>query len=140
VICEKRMFLYKYNQFTGQYYQYDMDFYDMFSPMFDEYLHPNDDTVEISYRTNPKYALTCAYCDTKFESRTQLFKHLGYMGINIHPKRKMKNKYDTEKGDCGYFVKEPATPKTSHEDKMDCCSHSSEEALCQHFHHSMNVD
>ena len=40
------MFVYKYNDFTKQYYHYDMDFYDFMSPMFDETLHQKVPTTD----------------------------------------------------------------------------------------------
>ncbi len=77
------MFIYRHNPYTNKYYTYDSDLYDIFSPMFDDTIHPTDDNFDISYRTNPIYYRTCAFCNTKFRSRNQLFKHLAYMGINI---------------------------------------------------------
>jgi len=132
-----------------------MDDYDIFSPMFDDYLHPQDDTFEVSYVTHPEYATKCAFCNTEFASRSQLFKHLGYMGINIRPKLKMgplkKNQYCETKGDCGYFVKEKpsyaqvVTPSAAvHNDGMDCdeaCNNSHDiNTLCHHFDSHMCVE
>ncbi len=136
------MFLYKYNKYTGKYYQYDMDFYDMFSPMFDDFLHPDHDNFEINYHMDPEYALTCAFCGTKFNTRTQLFKHLAYMGININKKKKNHvssftkraettlaaatvSHFNASKGDCGYFVKE----QKQKDDMIRLC-HAFEDLMC----------
>ena len=146
------MYLYKYNHHTGEYYQYDMDDHDMFSPMFDDYLHPQDDNFEISYITHPEFAMRCAFCKTEFPSRNQLFKHLGYMGINIRPKLKMgplKSKYNETKGDYGYFVKEKSSTSPPQKDTMecdmmeehDCCKHTHDiNALCHRFDTNMCVE
>ena len=72
------MFLIKTNIWNGKTYQYDEDKYDIFTDMFDEKLHNNDITPLI---INP---YVCGYCQTIFSSRTKLFYHLGYMGININ--------------------------------------------------------
>ena len=72
------MFLIKYNNFTGKYYKYDTDDHDIFAPMFDEGLHKNDIIAHCEPGTK-----VCAYCHTEFSSRNQLFKHLGYHGLDI---------------------------------------------------------
>jgi len=132
------MFLYRYNKYTDDYYQYDMDFYDIFSPMFDEFLHPVDDNFEFNYRMNPEFALTCAFCKTKFETRSQLFKHLGYMGINIKnkpaDKELKKLRFKEDKGECGYFVQE----KKADEDMIKPVTDV--ETLCHAFEDRMCLD
>lgn len=71
------MNVYRYNQYTGKHYKYNIDLVDTGHPMFDDSLHNNDITPDVvdSY--------TCAYCNTCFESRSKLFYHLGFMNINI---------------------------------------------------------
>ena len=55
-----------------------MDDHDYFAPMFDEHLHNRD----IIPHFDPHNKI-CAYCNTEFQSRNQLFKHLGYHGLDI---------------------------------------------------------
>jgi len=94
-----RMFLFKFNPFTEEYYKYDTDDVDVLDQMFDEKLHDNNITPVIYTKT------TCAYCHTCFSSRNLLFKHLGYMGIDIRkPGHVPKNQYDDRLGDEYYPV------------------------------------
>lgn len=72
------MILSKYNIYTEKSYRYDMDDHDYFAPMFDENLHKND--IIPDFYPNNKI---CAYCNTEFQYRNQLFKHLGYHGLDI---------------------------------------------------------
>jgi hypothetical protein len=74
------MFICKTNVWNGKSYTYDSDEYDMFTPMFDEQLHNNDHIAQI---VNP---YVCGYCQTSFESRSRLFYHLGFMGIDVRSK------------------------------------------------------
>lgn len=95
------MFFYKFNQYTGKYYKYDSDYYDIFHPMFDEELH-NKDIKELYCDK-----LVCAYCGTQFESRNKLFYHLGYNGIDIRQKDSYgvdSYQADDEMGEFGYMV------------------------------------
>lgn len=93
------MFLFKFNPFTQQYYKYDTDDVDIMNAMFDEQLHDNNITP-VMYKKN-----ICAYCHTCFSSRNSLFKHLGYMGIDIRkPGQIIKNHYDDKLGDEYYFL------------------------------------
>lgn len=117
------MFLYKYNQYTGKYYKYDMDDYDIMTPMFDETLHIPDDQ---GMTWDTKSQTTCMFCGTTFDSRNKLFYHLGFMNIDI---RKSgfdgTNEYDDDKGDFGmeqntssltrttFVVRTKVTKKTS---------------------------
>ena len=93
------MFLYKYNEYTKKYYKYDMDLYDIMSPMFDETIHvPNDQGM--MWGSNNRNI--CHFCGTVFDSRNQLFYHLGYMNIDIRkPGIEIESSYDIEKGDFG---------------------------------------
>ena len=100
------MFLYKFNKYTGKYYRYDTDDVDMFAPMFDEEIHPKDDNFQADYTLDPSLGLMCAFCKTEFDTRSQLFKHLGFMGLNIKKAREESyKKYDQEKGDFGLILK-----------------------------------
>ena len=100
------MFVYKFNKYTGKYYKYDTDDVDLFSPMFDEQLHPQDDEFEADYKLDPSFGMMCAFCQTEFETRSQLFKHLGYMGLNIRrATEESYSKYDIEKGEYGMVFK-----------------------------------
>ena len=85
-----KMYIYKFNQFTGKHYKYDMDEYDIFSPMFDEGLHANQEVVAGAVRDS----MTCLYCHTEFPSRNQLFYHLGYHNVDI------RKAGDTEEYNC----------------------------------------
>ena len=77
------MFLIRLNDFTGKYYKYDTDDYDMFTPMFDDGLHVDTgEEIVCSYKSK-----VCAYCQTEFPSRNKLFYHLGYHNIDIRTKR-----------------------------------------------------
>lgn len=94
------MFLYKYNQYTMKYYKYDMDEYDIMTPMFDETIHIENDHGML-WGSDDKN--TCTFCGTQFDSRNQLFYHLGYMNIDIrkHTNNYNEDEYDDEKGDFG---------------------------------------
>lgn len=92
------MMAYKYNEFTGKYYHYDMDDYDFFSPMFDETLHCNEWDVPTEY----KKSKTCWYCNTTFKTRNQLFYHLGYHGINVNPAKAHDDDMACEGEDVNY--------------------------------------
>jgi len=69
---------------------YDTDMYDMFSPMFDEDLHPKDGNIDVFDK--PEFRRKCVYCNTEFTSRNQLFKHLAYMGLAIKRNAQKKKK------------------------------------------------
>lgn len=91
------MFIYKFNNFTGKYYKYDLDDFDFFSPMFNESVH-NNDIKPLYDKTSTK----CGYCEHIFDSRNQLFYHLGYHNINIRfDKMDDKMEEDIELGDFG---------------------------------------
>jgi hypothetical protein len=91
------MFIYKFNNFTGKYYKYDIDEFDFFSPMFNESVH-NNDIKPLYDKTSTK----CGYCEHIFNSRNQLFYHLGYHNINIRfDKITDKMEEDIELGDFG---------------------------------------
>lgn len=96
------MYLYRYNDYTKKYYKYDMDFYDIMSPMFDETIH-NETELGIIWESNNRNM--CRFCGTVFNSRNQLFHHLGYMNIDIRKKgttlMDIVNEYDEQKGDYG---------------------------------------
>ena len=79
------MFLYKFNPFTKKYYKYDTDEVDMFAPMFEETLHSPGKVEDMEQETSmfERRGSVCLLCNTDFESRNALFKHLGYMGIDI---------------------------------------------------------
>jgi len=104
------MFIYRYNKYTGKYYSYDTDFYDIMSPMFDETIHPDNDDFLVNHEMDPRYHLTCAFCNTEFPNRSQLFKHLGYMGINITnepqpmERRDHQSMHTEERGDYGFSI------------------------------------
>jgi hypothetical protein len=72
------MHLIRKNPFTKKHYRYDTDDVNIFTDMFDDELHNSMSTPEPEI---DRY--TCGYCQTMFESRNQLFYHLGYMGIDI---------------------------------------------------------
>ena len=74
--------IYKLNKYTGKYYKYSINEYNMYSDMFNEFLHNND--IEPDIVDNH----TCGYCKTSFNSRNQLFHHLGFMNIDISKKWK----------------------------------------------------
>jgi hypothetical protein len=92
------MFIYKYNSFTKQYYKYEADDVNLFSPMFDNDIHDNN-TTYISLHRN-----ICMYCNTCFASRNKLFHHLSYMNINTKHSDEdtMDDGYQSDKGDYGY--------------------------------------
>lgn len=71
--------IYRFNQYVGKYYLFDYDSVDINSPMFDDILHDNNRTPCM------ENVHTCGYCNTQFAKRSQLFNHLGYMGIDIRP-------------------------------------------------------
>lgn len=71
------MYLIRKNPFTGKHYRYDTDDHDIFTEMFNDDMHDNREIPDMSSR------YTCGYCQVMFESRNQLFHHLGYMGIDI---------------------------------------------------------
>lgn len=71
------MYVFRKNPFIQKHFRYDTDDVDIFTPMFDESLHDNETLPDQSC----KY--TCGYCQTLFQSRNQLFHHLGFMGIDI---------------------------------------------------------
>lgn len=73
------MFVYKYNQYTKKYYAYNLDLYDINSPMFNETLHSHNDS-NVPLTCTP---YECGYCNTFFASRNSLFYHLGFMDIDI---------------------------------------------------------
>ncbi len=97
------MFIYRFNQYTGKYYTYDTDEYDIFSPMFDETIHPSNDEFGVNPLNDESLRNKCAFCNTSFETRNQLFKHLGYMGIDIRHNKNESTKYHPkeDKGDYG---------------------------------------
>lgn len=71
------MYMFRKNPFTQKHYRYDTDDFDIFTEMFNDEIHDNTEVPVMSCR------YTCGYCDVLFESRNQLFHHLGYMGIDI---------------------------------------------------------
>lgn len=79
--------IYKFNKYTGKYYKYSISEYNMYSDMFNEFLHNNDVDPDIVDHH------TCGYCKTSFNSRNQLFYHLGFMNIDIGKKRIRKKRY-----------------------------------------------
>lgn len=106
-IISVNMFLYRYNKYTDKYYKYDTDFYDILTPMFDDTIHPTDDEFEFNSKIHPEYALKCAFCNTEFDTRSQLFKHLAYMGINVRNcMLSNNNHYNIEKGEFGIESKQ----------------------------------
>ena len=98
------MYFYKFNQYTGKYYTYDSDYFDIFNQMFDEELHK-----EPSCNMENMYdKLVCTYCGTRFESRNKLFYHLGYNGIDIRKVDEVSQEQynaDDEMGEFGYTMK-----------------------------------
>lgn len=99
------MFVYRFNDYTGSYYRYDMDDHDMFSPMFDESLH--DNAVTPIYVPGSR---VCGYCGTCFGSRNRLFYHLAFHNINVlygggdAVPPAMREREDPELGDYGVFI------------------------------------
>lgn len=69
--------MFRKNPFTHKHYRYDTDDFDIFTEMFNDEIHDNTEVPETSCR------YTCGYCNVLFDSRNQLFHHLGYMGIDI---------------------------------------------------------
>ncbi len=83
------MYVIRYNNYTNRYYSYDTEKYDMSTPMFDKDLHNNDVDFE-----RPLSKLKCQYCGTYFDSRDDLFYHLGFMNIDIgRSPRQRRRKY-----------------------------------------------
>jgi hypothetical protein len=78
--------IYKFNKYTGKYYKYSISEYNTYADMFNEFLHNND--IEPGFIDNH----TCGYCKTSFNSRNQLFYHLGFMNIDISKKYKARYK------------------------------------------------
>lgn len=85
------MHILKYNKYTHRYYSYNTEDIDLSAPMFDEKLHNNDIDFERPFHRN-----MCQYCGTKFNSRNELFYHLGFMNINIG--RRKRNRFFKYKG------------------------------------------
>ena len=114
------MFLIKYNEFTRKYYKYDTDDHDILTPMFDELLHKQDITIDPDMMTDTKI---CYYCHTEFPSRNQLFKHLGYHGIDIRDFTRfdtdvmMNNITDKKKSKSRYKIKRKQLKKEGHRNK-----------------------
>jgi hypothetical protein len=79
------MIVSKFNKFTGKYYHYDLDDFDFFTPMFDESLHDDSFNAESIHAEllDYEHKKVCSYCQTEFSSRNDLFKHLGYHGVDI---------------------------------------------------------
>jgi hypothetical protein len=76
-----KMYFYRYNIYTKQYYYGELD-----EQMLASYdvIHDNDLTPII-----PENPCECGYCGDIFQSRNKLFQHLGLMNIDI---RKLRDK------------------------------------------------
>jgi hypothetical protein len=81
------MFLINYNAHTRKFYKYDSDNYDIMTPMFDESIHTDNDELDFNRKNDTRLRLMCAFCQSDFPNRSQLFYHLGFMGINTNKRR-----------------------------------------------------
>lgn len=67
-----------YNEFTKQWYEYEIPVELKDSPFYSKHVHSLP-----SPPIQPLCRTMCAYCGYSFESRNKLFHHLGYHGIDI---------------------------------------------------------
>lgn len=93
------MFVYKFNEYTGKYYTYDLDEHDYFAPMFEESLH---DSKDLQWFENGN-STVCKHCNTDFEGHGRLLHHLAYHNYDISAfvTKKKRNTAHPEWGDHG---------------------------------------
>lgn len=63
--------------------------------------------------TTPK---TCAYCSVTFDSRNQLFRHLGYCNVDIRPRKKNKKRNYRQMKITSYYSNTDYDADTENED------------------------
>jgi hypothetical protein len=108
------MQVYRFNDYTQTYFKYNIFEYDEKAHMFDESLHNNDFTPGYFH---PRI---CIYCGAEFDSRNQLFKHLGFMNIDIRKSNGIGlSLYDAEMGDFGMSLDIPKLKRTRRHRRYD---------------------